>query len=120
MTFDARLRILRDAGQIGDQTLKRVKEAVGWLAERQLVLDEENGAMFVTHLAIALERLQKGEAVEGLAPALLTEVKGSKHCAAGEQIAKELEELWGIVLPESEKGYVMLHLCMLLEACEIQ
>lgn len=119
MSLDLRLTILRDAGQISQETHRRITDAIQWLNDkRKLTLTEDNGAMLVTHLAVALERIQKNELVEPLAPMLLEEVTKSQHFADAQAITAELETVWNVSLPESERGFVLLHLCTLLDLVE--
>lgn len=115
MSLELRLTILHDAGQIGQETYRQIQDAIIWLAEkRMMALTEDNGAMFVTHMAVALERMRKGEAVAPLDESLLAEVAKSEHFTDAQAIAAELEKLWAVNFSNSELGYIWLHLCTLV------
>jgi mannitol operon transcriptional antiterminator len=64
---------------------------------------------FVVHLTLAIERIIQGEKVS-IDDHLLEELKASKEYSIAQQIAKELEEVFDITIPEAENGYITMHL----------
>jgi len=116
VSLELRLTILRDGGQISQETCSHISDAIAWMgAKRHMALTEDNAAMFVTHMAVALERVCKGVPVAPLEAILLTEIMRSQHYHEAQAIAAELEKLWGISFPDSELGFIWLHLCTLLD-----
>jgi hypothetical protein len=115
--FDRRLDLLESSGQVSPQArrltvelVERVERAFG------LSLDEANGAMLVTHLAMSLSRLEGG-AVDVEAPdPVREEIEGR-----GRELAFMRSELaacgdaLGRPIPEAEVLYMTAHLCVLLE-----
>ena len=75
--FDRRLDLLETSGQVSPQARRLTIELVeGVEREFRLRLDEDNGAMLVTHLAMSLTRLEHG-LVATEVPALVREEIGA-------------------------------------------
>ncbi len=117
MSLELRLRLLEESGQIGPEVseltrfiLKRVEERYG------ITLTEENGAMFTTHLAVALERLRSGEAIDAMVAEGLEEVKAypEEWQFVTEVVAGEAGRRLGVEVPEGEIGYLTAHLITLV------
>ncbi|GEM04851.1 transcriptional regulator MtlR [Halolactibacillus miurensis] len=63
----------------------------------------------VVHLALAIERLQKGEQIY-FDHAYLEELKRSKEYAVAEKIILSLSEAFELEIPKDEIGYITMHL----------
>lgn len=63
----------------------------------------------VVHLALAIERLQKGEQIY-FDHAYLEELKQSKEYAVAEKIILSLSEAFELEIPKDEIGYITMHL----------
>ena len=113
-TLKQRLVILEQAGQIDDKIIKIITELIT-IVEKELDvrLTEDNGSMFVTHMAVALSRIQKGEEVVPLDDSLLEEVKSSEIYKIVQSLIEKIEDELQIRIPQSEFGYIALHLCNL-------
>lgn len=110
----ARLRLLRDSGVIRPDVEAAMRSAVGWLEKACIPMDSEQGRMFVTHVAMAVQRAVDGETIAGLSPDLMEEVKGSPWFPTAEKFLDFIGSL-GVSLPESEQGYLLVHVCSLLQ-----
>lgn len=116
MAFAVRLQLLQESGQVSPAVAELTLEYVKKIEDRfEVQLTEENGAMLVTHLAMALERLQKGEPVGELPPEALAELKAQTEAwAFMSQLAQEVEARLGVTVPEAEIGFLTAHLGALL------
>lgn len=113
-TLKERLVILQQAGQIDDATVKSIEKFIKLIEEKlNIKVTEENGSMFVTHIAMAISRLKNGEEIAPLDDLLLSELKGTRIYPKIPSLIKELEERLKINIPESEYGYIALHLANL-------
>jgi transcriptional antiterminator len=116
MELDIRLNILKDAGQISKETYDALIRVIEMFKNKwNVLLTEENGAMLVTHLSVALERIKKKEVVEGIDSKAYEEIKN--HCEY-EKCKKVLEDITKeivIEIPKNEETFIMLHLCALFE-----
>lgn len=116
MSLALRLKLLEDSETISPS----VAGLTRWVMSRvedeyHLTLTEENGAMFVTHLAVALERLRVGEAIEQMPPAALEEVRGyEREWDFMQGVAQEAAARLGVSVPAGEVGYLTAHLATLV------
>jgi transcriptional regulatory protein LevR len=115
--FDRRLDLLESSGQVSPQArrltmelVERVERAFG------LSLDEANGAMLVTHLAMSLSRLEGG-AVDVEVPAPVREaIEGrDRELAFMRSALAACGDALGRPIPEVEVLYMTAHLCAVLE-----
>lgn len=110
-----RLDILEMAGEITEAIKNTVISFSESLEEKySITMDEENGAMLVTHLAMALARIKKGEEVNEMDDFALEEVKQSKIYNELPKFYKAIEKKLDIEIPESEKGFIALHSIVLV------
>ncbi|KKI89202.1 hypothetical protein WQ54_26900 [Bacillus sp. SA1-12] len=63
----------------------------------------------VVHLALAMERIQRGENIT-IKTDYLTQLRASREYHFAQEIAKMLEETFQIPIPEEEIGYITMHL----------
>jgi hypothetical protein len=108
--FTQRLDLLEDSGQISASaraaTLRFVAAAEDAFG---VAIDEANGAMLVTHLAMAVTRTERGEPLDAAPPAALVD-EVAAHQA---ELAFVRSQLAGLGLPESEEIFMAAHVCTL-------
>lgn len=110
-----RLKILYEGDQIDRKIKDAVERAIKTIEKKyRIEVNETNGTMLVTHLAMALMRIKKGEKVEGLSPIALEELKKEKEYENCMYFCTKLEEELGFLIPIGEKGYISLYLCNLI------
>ncbi|TCL76506.1 PRD domain-containing protein [Hydrogenispora ethanolica] len=115
LLLQQRLAILLAAGEIDEPIQGAVVAFAKALEERfGLELAEDNAAMFITHLAMALARICRGEAVAGLDEAALEELAGIPAYHELPELYRGLERRLGIAIPEAEQNYITLHACVLV------
>lgn len=117
LSLELRLRLLQESGQISPE----VAELTRWILKRveeryDMTVTEENGAMFTTHLAVALERLRSGQAIDEMVSEGLAEVKAypEEWAFVHEVVAGEAGRRLGARVPEAEVGYLTAHLITLV------
>lgn len=116
MEITKRLDILKMSGQLSDEMHSKVLEIIDRFNENHnIVIHEENGAMLITHLCIALSRIEKGEGVNRIEADIFAEVENNHFYTQAKEILEGIEEVLGFTMPEEEKGYMLMHLCVLLE-----
>lgn len=110
-----RLGILRDAGEITDEIYSAIREFIEDFEKKYKVnMTEDNASMFITHMAMALARIKKGEAVNPMDEILLEDIKGNDVYDELPEFYEKIESKLNIEIPESEKGFIALHACSLL------
>lgn len=114
--FEERLDLLQEADQITPLARRLTEFMVAELAsEFQLVLDEESGAPMVTHIAMALTRLNRGEVTAPLSESLEKELAGRViERAAVTRLMQEAARVLGREVPDTEISYMTLHLSALV------
>lgn len=109
-----RLDLLEKTKQINGDTVKALENFIKVVEDRlNIKITEENGSMLVTHIALAISRIEKGEEIVALEDSLLKELKSSPNYEIIPSLIEELEKELDINIPESEYGYIGLHLGIL-------
>lgn len=110
-----RLNILEESEQISGEIKTAVMDfAQDFEKEYSLVLTEENASMLITHLAMALARIKNGEKINEIDELALNEVKQNKLFDELPKFYKSLEEKLNIKIPDSEKGFIVVHACTVI------
>lgn len=116
MELDVRLQILRDSGQINEKNFEAMLKVISMLDGKWgIKLIEENGSMFITHLSIAFKRIEQNETVEAIDENLYQEVINNQYFGKSVEVLDDFEKGIGLEIPENEKGYIVMYLCMLFE-----
>jgi len=63
----------------------------------------------VVHLALAIERIQKGEGID-INPSYMEDQQASKEYKFAKKIVAQLEQVFYIEIPEAEVAYITMHL----------
>ena len=109
-----RMQILRDAGVISGEIADFMNQVIDLLAERFPEAQQEKLEMFTTHLAMAAERIRKGETVDELDEGAWEEIRGSEHFAEAKSFMDEMLAVCPVEFPEGESRFMMLHICSML------
>jgi transcriptional regulatory protein LevR len=115
--FTQRLDLLESSGQASPEVRRLSEELIAALeAEFDATLDEENGAMLVTHLVVSLTRIQQHEPVTDAPAELMAEVQAFERELnfMRERLDLCAEALNGTV-PDTEVAYMTAHLCALTQ-----
>jgi transcriptional regulatory protein LevR len=115
-TIHQRLDILKQ----GNQITEKMEMAITTLLEKlediyQLEVTEENGAMLVMHLAIALARIEQGETVARMDDVVIDQIRGAKGFDELPEFLGDLESEMGWKIPAEEFEYIALHFCTVIE-----
>ncbi len=115
-TLENRLELLRKSGQISEQVLAETKEVKQIIEDKykiKLTEKRRRDRMFVTHVALALQRLIKGNEIEKISPDIIAEVKGyPEEFGFAKEIADKIERKLNVKVPESELAFVAAYLCI--------
>lgn len=110
-----RLDILKEAGEIDSDIKDAVVDfATGFEKKYEVALTEENASMLITHLAMALSRIRKGDSVDEMDELALNEVKQYDVYQELDVFYKVLEDKLKVAIPESEQGFIALHATALI------
>ncbi len=121
MELVERLTILMESGQISKQTINRLLEVLSYLKyQKNIELTEDNGSMFITHLAIALERIKKSESLPAMDSEMLSQLMDDCNYNEAELLFNDIQAIVTTSISPEEKTYIMLHLCILLKNKEVK
>lgn len=112
MLMQDRLELLVKSGQVSRTVVEVVREIARKVKESfGLDLSEEDGSMFVTHLAVALERLRRGEPIKEAPESLLEEIREfHDESTFVSELEVYLNSRLGVSLPLAEKAFCVAHL----------
>jgi transcriptional regulatory protein LevR len=114
MELQLRLQILKDAEQISEATQSGITRVIEMFdREYGIKLIEENGAMLVTHLAVACERIKRGELVDAIDEFIYQEIRENPHFQKAQEAVKMMEKELQLEIPEREQPFIIMHLCVL-------
>ncbi|WDV44391.1 PRD domain-containing protein [Clostridiaceae bacterium M8S5] len=110
-----RLNILQIAGETTEDITEAIKDFSQKFKEIfKIELVEANSSMLITHLAMALARVQKGEPINEVDKMVSDEVRNNEHFEQLKELFELLEDKLKLILPESEKDYIALHACTII------
>ncbi|HEY3987083.1 PRD domain-containing protein [Cedecea sp.] len=109
--MEDRLNLLCDAGVIDQDICDGMKVVVTQLETHWAIpLQNEQGAMAITHMANALMRSRRGEEVGPLDDELLEEIKTDSVFGEVEQAHYSLLAPFNVKLHPNEEGYLLANL----------
>jgi hypothetical protein len=116
MELDTRLELLLSSGTVSSAVDSAVRSVIARMADRWgIVLTEENGSRLVTHLAMALMRISRGDSVASMDAEALAEFRSCGSFSKAAEIAADLIAWTKISIPESEREYLDSNICLILE-----
>lgn len=108
-----RLNILEKGGLIAKNVKLHCKQVVEILLEEKPDIDDEKAAIFITHLAMASQRMKDGKEENPMDPAIVEQVKLEESYLQATGMAEKMFALEGVSYSQVEADYLMIHLCNL-------
>ena len=115
--LDFRLGLLKEAGVINERIYDKLSLLIKYLDEKwKISLTESNGGMLITHLSMALKRIEENEKVSNIDEGVFQEVLKSEKLEEIKEIYNDIEKNVFIEkLPEEEKKYILVNLLLIKE-----
>ncbi len=111
-----RIQILKNGGVIGEDVAEFMNKVIDMMAADYPQIGMDPAAMFTTHLAMALERIKKGEVVEALEDEIFAEVLETPEYPMAVQFREKMLSFCPVEFPESEAQFITMHICNMLAA----
>ena len=112
-----RLSLLKESQTISAAAHEAVCRTIARFADPWAIhLNEENGARLVTHLAMALARIEKGEPVGEMDKEAYAEFAGCEVFPKAVAITEDLIAYTQMDLPKSEREFLETNICLILDA----
>lgn len=108
-----RIEILRSANVINDDVAEKVNKVIDHMENFQF--DQSKMEMFTTHLAMATQRIVKNEEVEQLDDEIWKQIVLDGDFEQAKNLMETMEKEISFTYPESEKKFLIMHLCNLLK-----
>ena len=112
-----RIQILKNGGIIGEDVAAFMEQVIDMMAADYPQIPMDPAAMFTTHLAMALERIKKGEIVEALDEEIFAEVLECPEYPAALGFRDKMLAFCPIPFPDSEAQFILMHICNMLQQC---
>jgi transcriptional regulatory protein LevR len=113
--FAERMDVLEASGQVTADARRLTEEVIAEIEREFAVhLDEDSGAQLVTHLAMALSRVDRGDP-QMTALAVVTDELADcpREHEFSRRVLGRCGEQLGRAVPEGEIAYLAVHLCVL-------
>ena len=111
-----RIQILKNGGIIGEDVAEFMNKVIDMMAADYPQIGMDPAAMFTTHLAMALERIKKGEIVDALDEEIFAEVLEAPEYPDAVQFREKMLSFCPVQFPESEAQFIAMHICNMLAA----
>lgn len=115
--FCDRFDMLEESGQVTNLARRLTELSLADLADDfSLTLTEDNAAQLVTHMAIALTRINRGDPGINVSAVAVEEIADrQREREAITRVMRDCSRLLQREVPESEIAYMTVHLCGLVD-----
>lgn len=111
-----RLKLFLDNDQICSDNFEAMIRVISMLdKEWNIELTEENGAMFITHLSMAYERIKNGNGIESMDTTAYNEILQNRNIDKSKKALNDIMKEVNIDMPDCEKKFLLLYLCTIFE-----
>ncbi|MGL5249738.1 MAG: PRD domain-containing protein [Enterovibrio sp.] len=115
MDLQFRLKLLLDGQVIVQQVYDQCLAVIALFSRKfSIQLTEENAQQYITHLAGALMRADRNEAIDTIDNELYQEILDSEFYSQGVDICDALIAEIKCPLPEAERRYLIMNHCYIL------
>lgn len=108
-----RLQILEDGGLTSSEVTGCCKKVIELVLGEKADIDGERIGMFVTHLAMAMQRVKNGENENPMDAEVLHAVKSDAVYPRAAAFSEKLFEVCDVEFPQTEQDFLKVHLCNL-------
>lgn len=113
-----RIQLLLDKQVISEEVAAFMVRVIDVIDKELPNAPHDHVERFTTHMAMAAERVRRGEMVEGLDPDDWNQVETCEESLRGRKLFDEMTALSPVCFPESEQQYLLLHICNILAETE--
>lgn len=111
--LNQRLEILLNSGVISQRISDYCKTAVKLLIKQKPEADGDRAAMFITHLAMAGQRILEGKEEKPLDGQILESIKQEPAYSKALDFLTYMLNQTDLEFPDTEKDFLTVHLCNL-------
>ncbi len=107
-----RVKLLQTAGVIDDDVAEYTNQIIDFLTAADY--DQRKMEVFTTHLAMASQRIKNNEPAGQLGADIWQQVVRSPYYQNAAVLFEQISQPAPVVFPESEKQFMIMHLCNLM------
>jgi transcriptional regulatory protein LevR len=111
--LETRLQILRSADSITDQAETICKKTINKFVTQE---NENKYTMLITHLAMAVTRMERSEELYPPPEEIMNEIYSSSCIEEADLRVKWIEREMGSSLPKEEREFLLMHFVTVLSA----
>lgn len=115
MELKERLEMFKNSDQISQKDFEALLKIIESFSVFGILLNEENGAMLITHLCVAINRIKNNNLVEAIDAEAYKEIENNASFNMAELAFLMIQRKLRLQIPDCEIGYIMFHLCILFE-----
>lgn len=109
-----RIQILQMGGVIGEDVAEFMNKVIDMMAADYPQIGTDPATMFTTHLAMAVERIKKGEIVEALDAETFAQIEECPEFPMAVEFRNKMLSFCPVSFPESEAQFIAMHICNML------
>lgn len=109
-----KLDILKDTNVIDETAYNYSQEALVYLKNNDIIKEDDEADVLITHLAMATARQNTDEKIDGVDGMILSDIQSDEKYDQATQIWDELRAFAPAKFEDNEEGYFHLHLVTLL------
>ncbi|TSB48557.1 PRD domain-containing protein [Alkalicoccobacillus porphyridii] len=111
MILHTRLKLLHSTGTVTDQANLVCEKTIEKFIEKE---NEERYIMLITHLAMAITRIEREEELASPPEVIMKEVRESPHLPLAQENVEWVENQLGVRLPNEERDFLIMHFVSVL------
>ncbi len=114
MVLSARIEILYNAKMISESVQQFALDCINIMEEECQDYDQSKAEMFITHLAMAMQRVEMEQSIDHLDEMIWKEVEKHEKLEQAKQVLERMNKVAKKNIPEVEERFILMHLCNLL------
>lgn len=111
-----KLIVLRDSNTIDNDVYEYAQTAISILKNNNIIKEDDDADVFITHLAMATERQKSGATVDPMEPLIAEQIDLDINANHAKKLWEEIAKLSPVSFHENELNFLYLHLITLLSS----
>ena len=111
-----RIEVMEASNVINGDTAEFMLKVIGILENEHVCTSSEQTVMFITHLALAFQRITAGKNAESMSEESWKEVTECPEFGRAEELCEKILSAGCVSFHENERKYLTLHICNMLAA----
>lgn len=114
--LNRRIAVMEASKVINEDTAGFMNKVIEILENEHVCADSERTVMFITHLALAVQRISTGKTADPMEEDSWKEIKQCPEFKRAEELCEKIVSAGSVEFHENERKYLTLHICNMLAA----